>query len=78
MPGYSGLDVLASLHGLGSRIPAIMITAFGDDETRFQAAGLGAVAFLAKPFDMDDLRTVVLNVVTNTKVQSLSTAHSKN
>jgi CheY-like chemotaxis protein len=43
MPGYSGLDVLASLHGLGSRIPVIVITAFGDDDTRFLAAGLSAV-----------------------------------
>lgn len=78
MPGYSGLDVLASLHGLGSRIPVIVITAFGDDDTRFLAAGLGAVAFLAKPFDMDDLRTVVLNVVTNARAQSLSAPNFKN
>jgi DNA-binding NtrC family response regulator len=65
MPGYSGLDVLTSLHCLGSCVPVIVITAFGDDATRRQAARLGAVAFLSKPFDMDDLRTVVLNVLAN-------------
>ena len=63
MPGYSGLDVLTSLHCLRSRIPVIVITAFGDAATRRLAAKLGAVAFLSKPFDMDDLRTVVLNVL---------------
>ena len=67
MPGYSGLDVLTSLHCLGSRIPVIVITAFGDDALRRQAVSLGAIAFLSKPFDMDDLRTVVLNAMTNAK-----------
>jgi DNA-binding NtrC family response regulator len=67
MPGFSGLDVLTSLHCLDSQIPVIVITAFGDEETQRMASCLGAVAFLSKPIDMDDLRTVVLNVLTNSQ-----------
>ena len=77
MPGYSGLDVLTSLHCLGSQIPVILITAFGDDATRRQAVRLGAVAFLSKPFDMDDLRTVVLNVATKATARRRSALRSK-
>jgi CheY-like chemotaxis protein len=77
MPGYSGLDVLTSLHCLGSQIPVIIITAFGDDATRRQAVRLGAAAFLSKPFDMDDLRTVVLNVATSVNLRRQSALRSK-
>jgi CheY-like chemotaxis protein len=66
MPGYSGLDVLSSLHCLDSPVPVIVITAFGDAATRRLAAALGAAAVLDKPFDLDDLRMTVLNVLAAT------------
>src|SRR3989442_7927629 len=34
MPGMSGLDLLRQLAATGSRIPVIILTAHGDDETR--------------------------------------------
>jgi DNA-binding response OmpR family regulator len=42
--------------------PVILITAFGDDETHTEARRLGAAAVFNKPFEFDDLRTVVLNL----------------
>jgi FixJ family two-component response regulator len=55
MPGMSGLDLLAHLNRIGVRIPAIILTAHGDDEARRQTARAGAVAFLGKPFRGDVL-----------------------
>jgi len=49
MAGMSGLDVLKHLVATGSRIPAIMLTAHADDETRRRSLEAGAVAFLEKP-----------------------------
>jgi len=63
MPGWSGLDVLAGLQHSGVRVPMVLITAFGDDKTHHQAARLGAVAVVDKPFDMDQLCDVVLTSI---------------
>jgi FixJ family two-component response regulator len=55
MAGMSGLDLLRHLAVTGSRIPVVILTAHGDDETRQRALEGGAVAFLGKPFRADDL-----------------------
>src|SRR5882724_8009150 len=37
MPGMTGVDLLRHLAATGSRIPVIMLTARGDDETRWRS-----------------------------------------
>jgi two-component system response regulator FixJ len=63
MPGMDGLELLRHLSGLGSRIPAVVLTAHGDDEARRRSLQAGAVAFLTKPFDgnalVDAVRTAL-------------------
>ena len=63
MPGMSGLDLLRQLVATGSRIPVIILTAHGDDETRRRSLQAGAVAFLEKPFQsaalLDAVRTAL-------------------
>jgi DNA-binding NtrC family response regulator len=59
MPGYDGLNILASLRQTAADVPVILITAFGTMSTHVAAARLGAYAILDKPFDLDDLMTVV-------------------
>jgi FixJ family two-component response regulator len=49
MAGMNGVDLLKHLVANGSRIPVIMLTAHGDDETRRQSLAAGVVAFLEKP-----------------------------
>jgi FixJ family two-component response regulator len=49
MAGMSGVDLLRHLSATGSAIPAIMLTAHIDDETRRRSLEAGAVAFLGKP-----------------------------
>jgi DNA-binding response OmpR family regulator len=62
MPGPSGLDVVTRLRRRGSRTPVIVLTAMRDESTRCRALLLGAKLF-HKPFDLDDLRTAVLNTL---------------
>ena len=59
MPGWSGLDALASLGHDFTLPPFALITAFADDELRSRALAAGAVAVLDKPIDLDDLRLFV-------------------
>jgi DNA-binding response OmpR family regulator len=58
MPVCSGLDILQGLREARWPTPVILMTAFGDDETRARAERLGAVLF-DKPFTMKALRLVV-------------------
>jgi len=63
MPGFSGLQVLAGLRSADWHTPIVLITAYGGDGVYEEAKKLGADAVFGKPFDIDDLRTVVLNMV---------------
>ena len=49
MPGMGGLGLLRHLAASPSRIPAIILTAHGDEETRQRSLQAGAVEFLEKP-----------------------------
>ncbi|OLB79324.1 MAG: hypothetical protein AUH96_01550 [Nitrospirae bacterium 13_2_20CM_2_61_4] len=63
MTGMNGLDLLRHLGATGSRIPVVILTAHGDDETRQRSLQAGAVAFLKKPFQsatlLDAVRTAL-------------------
>ena len=58
MPGRSGLEVVEMLRGSALRVPVIVMTAFGDEETKDRARRAGAILF-DKPFGLDDLRAAV-------------------
>ena len=59
MPGVTGLQVLETTKEFDDFPPMILITAFPDKETLDLSRRLGAVAILTKPFDMDDLLTII-------------------
>ncbi|WP_440638459.1 response regulator [Bradyrhizobium sp. PUT101] len=56
MPGMSGLDMLPKVRAAHPDVPVIMITAYGDAETRRKAIEHGAVGLLTKPIDFALLR----------------------
>jgi FixJ family two-component response regulator len=55
MPGVSGLDMLARLRKERIAIPAIVVTAHDDIETRKAAEDVGAFGYFRKPFDSEAL-----------------------
>ena len=57
MPGMNGLELQ---HELAGRIPIIFVTAVADGAFRQQALGKGAVAFILKPFDADELLNAIV------------------
>ena len=64
MPGMSGLELLPKAKAARPDVPVIMITAYGDDNTRRKAIEGGAEALLTKPIDFVALRTEIDGRVT--------------
>ena len=59
MPGMNGLQLQSELAAAGHSIPIIFITAFDNKDARQQAMQAGAVAFLGKPFNDEELHQAV-------------------
>jgi DNA-binding response OmpR family regulator len=56
MPGMTGLELLPKAKAARPDVPIIMITAYGDAETKRTALENGAEALLTKPIDFTALR----------------------
>ena len=59
MPGMSGLELLPKAKAIRPDVPIIMITAYGDADTKQKALENGAEALLTKPIDFVILRTEI-------------------
>ena len=64
MPGMSGLELLPKAKAMKPDVPIIMVTAYGDAETKRKALENGAEALLTKPIDFLVLRNEI-----NTRVE---------
>ena len=60
LPDMSGLEVLSHLRQLSPTTPVIMISAHGDTRTAVKAVKEGAVDYITKPFDVDELELLML------------------
>ena len=56
MPGMTGLEMLPKVKEIRPDVPVIMITAYGDAETKRKAMASGATGLLTKPIDFTLLR----------------------
>jgi DNA-binding response OmpR family regulator len=61
MPGFNGLQVLASLRLAGWVNPIILLTAMRDDVAD-QALRLGATGLIHKPFDPEEVTNLVARI----------------
>ena len=59
MPGMTGLELLPKAKALRPDVPIIMITAYGDAETKRKALEGGAESPLTKPLDFAALRSEI-------------------
>ena len=58
LPLLNGMEVLRHIRRLDQQIPIVMVTASGSKELAIRAIGMGAQAYLLKPFDVDELKQV--------------------
>jgi two-component system chemotaxis response regulator CheY len=65
MPDINGLELVSFIKNNEkySRIPLVIVSTEGSDRDREKGLGLGADAYLVKPFEADALRQVVLDLL---------------
>jgi len=56
MPGMTGLELLPKVKAIRPNVPVLMITAYGDEDTRRRALEGGAAGLMTKPVDFVALR----------------------
>jgi FixJ family two-component response regulator len=59
MPGMSGLDLLDRLAASRRSLPTVVISARDDAHVRIRALAAGAIAFLGKPFELQQLADLI-------------------
>lgn len=73
LPGLSGLDLQRELASAGLDVPIIFLTGHGSIPMSVQAMKAGAIEFLTKPFDADDLLGAIQQAVSGTHSVELET-----
>lgn len=63
LPGMSGLDALPEIRKLAPELPVLLITAYGDLRQAVAAVKGGAVDYLVKPVDLNELEAVILDTL---------------
>ena len=67
LPGMSGYAVCEQLRSRGSLIPVVMLTARTLVEDRIRGFNSGADVYLQKPFDLDELISVIRSLLSRRK-----------
>jgi DNA-binding NtrC family response regulator len=73
LPGLSGLDLQRELAKSGDQIPIIFLTGHGDIPMTVRAVKAGAVDFLTKPFDDEDLLNAIRQCISLDRKQATGT-----
>ena len=55
MPGGNGLELVRELHGVRADMRIVLLTGYGNIATAVAAVKVGAIDYLAKPADADDI-----------------------
>jgi two-component system nitrogen regulation response regulator GlnG len=74
MPGESGLSLLTSLRENFPKVPVIVMTAYGDLDHAVAAFQGGAFEYMPKPFDVDDVISIVRRAIRKAREDSASHA----
>ena len=66
MPALDGIDLCQQLRHAPAteKVPIVLLTAYTTDANRERAVRAGATAVVAKPYDIDELRTLLTGLAT--------------
>ena len=69
LPRMSGMDVLTNMKRTHPDTTVIMVTAHGSRSVALEAIGKGAYDYFSKPFEINEMRTVVRRALEKTRLQ---------
>lgn len=64
MPGPNGVELIESARRVKPRLKAILMTAFGDVFTEIESVRRGAIGYVNKPFEADEITGLVSRILT--------------
>jgi two-component system response regulator AtoC len=70
MPGTDGIEFMRRLRALDEQVPVVMLTAYGTVAAAVEAMKLGAIDFVAKPFDVDALELLIRRALETSRHRS--------
>ncbi len=59
LPGMNGLEAFRAMREIESKLPVIVMTAFGTTETAIEATKLGAFDYVLKPFEIPEILALI-------------------
>lgn len=59
LPGMSGLEAFLEMKRIDSKIPVIVMTAFGTTDTAIEATKMGAFDYVLKPFEIPEMLSLI-------------------
>jgi signal transduction histidine kinase len=68
MPTGSGIDGLREIRSLDASVSVVMLTGYASVETAQEAVRLGATDYVKKPFDIQEMRSVVERYIARTRM----------
>lgn len=68
MPDGDGIGILREAKQLQPDLPGILMTGFASTETAIEALRTGAIDYISKPFDIDEMKRVVAQALERTHV----------
>ncbi|HTV01394.1 MAG TPA: sigma-54 dependent transcriptional regulator, partial [Luteitalea sp.] len=71
MPDCSGIDVLRDAKGVQADLPGILMTAFSSTQTAIEALRTGALDYISKPFDIDEMKRVIAQALERTQLRDV-------
>lgn len=63
MPGPSGVELIESARRAKPGLKAILMTAFGDSFTEIESVRRGAIGYVNKPFEADEITGLVARIL---------------
>ena len=74
MPDCSGIEVLRDAKGVQADLPGILMTAFSSTQTAIEALRTGALDYISKPFDIDEMKRVIAQALERTQLRDVAPA----
>ncbi|MFH2137842.1 MAG: sigma-54 dependent transcriptional regulator [Candidatus Omnitrophota bacterium] len=68
MPGMSGLEAFSKFKKIDSKMPIIIMTAYGSTETAIEAMQMGAYDYIIKPFEVPLIKVLIEKALEAAKI----------
>jgi len=68
LPDTDGVSLMSEIHSQEPDVPVIIMTAYSDVQVAVEAMKAGAADYLQKPFDLNELKIVILRALENMRL----------